>query len=222
MLDYDLLTLKAFVFPLVFLHGFLGTKEDWNAVRSFFSETSFAIDLPGHGKAPFSEQFTLPFSQKIHLVGYSMGGRLAVSFANANPEKIATLTLISTFTGKATPNRVESDQIWAQKILHSFDDFLKEWYDQPIFAGFTPDLTMRKQQNPTSLAQTLLHYSPAKFPLIPPKNACYVVGERDVKYRKLYPNAIIVPNAGHMVHIEQPEAIANIIKKRIYDLDPSR
>lgn len=210
--------------PIVFLHGFLGTKEDFDPVRSFLSEQSFAIDLPGHGDAPFCETFTLPFCQKIHLVGYSMGGRLAAAYANANPEKIATLTLLSTFTGQSTPNRFETDQRWAQKILHSFDDFLKEWYDQPIFAGFTPDLTMRKKQNPTSLAQTLLHYSPAKHPVFPPKNACFVVGERDLKYRELYPNAIVVQNAGHMVHLEQPEAIATIIKKRItnYELDPKR
>ncbi len=208
---------------IVFLHGFLGTKEDWEPVCSYFSEFScLSFDLPGHGSSPFTENFSLTSFPKIHLVGYSMGGRLALSYANKHPEKIASLTLLSTFTGVAEANRLEIDQRWANKILHSFDDFLKEWYDQPLFAGYKPDLTMRKKQNPKNIAQALLHYSPAILKVSPIDEACLIVGERDQKYRELYPNAIVVPNAGHMVHLEQPEMVAKIIKKRIYDLGFSR
>lgn len=151
-----------------------------------------------------------------------MGGRIALSYANANPEKIATLTLLSTFTGAPQSNRFELDQMWAKKMVHSFDDFLKEWYDQSIFAGYTPDLTMRKKQNPTNLCKALLHFSLAKLHPEPSPNALYIVGEKDQKYRELYPDAIVVPNSGHMVHLEQPEYVAQIIKKRVYELDSKR
>ncbi|HSX13347.1 MAG TPA: alpha/beta fold hydrolase [Chlamydiales bacterium] len=209
-------------FPIVFLHGFLGTKEDWNEVSSFLDAPCIAVDLPGHGSAPFSEKLILPDLPKFHLVGYSMGGRLALAIANEHPEKIASLTLLSTFTGSPPSNRLAMDQLWAQKILHSFDDFLKSWYDQPLFAGYIPDLSMRKRQNPMSLAKALLYYSPAKMPVLPTNNAFFVVGERDQKYRALYPNAVVIPNAGHAVHLEQPEAVAKVIKERVYGLDPSR
>lgn len=207
------------MFPLIFLHGFLGTKEDWNPVLSYLhDEQCIAIDLPGHGQTPFTEHFfdLIPDFPKIHLVGYSMGGRLAMQYAEANLEKIATLTLLSAHTGLIQKEeRLQQDLLWAQKITHSFDDFLTEWYDQPIFAGFTPDLTMRKKQNPESLAKALVHFSLGKQPVLTPKNACFVVGEKDQKYRKLYPDAIVVPNAGHMVHYEQPAIVAQIIKNRL-------
>jgi pimeloyl-ACP methyl ester carboxylesterase len=151
-----------------------------------------------------------------------MGGRIALSYANANPEKIASLTLLSTFTGSPQPNRFELDQIWAKKMVHSFDDFLKEWYDQTLFAGYTPDLTMRKKHNPTNLSKALLHFSSAKLHPERSSNALFIVGEKDQKYRALYPDSIVVPNAGHMVHLEQPEFIAQIIKKRVYGLDSKR
>lgn len=205
--------------PCVFLHGFLGTKEDWDPVFSFLPKFErVAIDLPGHSHSPFTEHFTLPYS-KMHLIGYSMGGRLAMQFAAANPEKIASLTILSAHCGmideQEKEKRLEQDLVWAQKITHSFDDFLREWYDQSIFAGFRPDLTERKKHDPKSLAQALIAYSLGKQPVFNPKNACIVVGEKDRKYRELYPDAIVVPNAGHMVHYEQPALVAEIIKDRL-------
>ena len=208
--------------PLVFLHGFLGTSADFDPVCSHLSmHHCIKIDLPGHGAAPFTENFfdIMPSFPKMHLIGYSMGGRLAMQYAAALPEKIESLTLLSASVGLNSPQekqkRYEADQLWARKMRQSFDDFLTEWYDQPIFAGFTPDLTMRKKQNPTELAKALIHYSLGRQNALQPKNATFIVGERDVKYRALYPQAIVIPNAGHMVHLEQPAAVAEIIKKGV-------
>lgn len=208
--------------PLVFLHGFLGSPDEWNPVLFHLSDFHLvAIDLPGHGNTPFTKQFEdwIPPFSKMHLVGYSMGGRFAMQYADLFPEKIASLTLISSHRGLQNPidkeKRLESDREWAKKLEHSFDDFLRTWYDQPIFAGYRPNLTMRKKQNPKELVKTFLHYSLAYQKFLNPQNALFVVGEKDGKYKKLYPDAAIIPNAGHMVHLEQPKQLANLIKQRV-------
>lgn len=143
-----------------------------------------------------------------------------MQYAKDFPEKIATLTILSAHCGlknkQEKQKRLSTDLGWAEKITRSFDDFLKEWYDQPIFAGFRPDLFMRRKQNASELARCLIHYSLGKQPCIKPRNGLFVVGEKDAKYRSLYPNAFVIPNAGHMVHLENPSAVAEIIKRRIH------
>lgn len=210
--------------PIIFLHGFLGTFQDFTKLASYLKEFHcIGIDLPGHGDSAFTPNFSqsMPFFQKMHLVGYSMGGRLALQYAKVFPEKIATLTILSAHCGLATGHekRWQEDLKWAQKIREDFDGFLQEWYAQELFAGFIPDLSMRKKQNPEALAKTLLHYSLAKQECFSIKNSGIIVGEKDTKYQKLYPNASIVQKAGHMVHLENPRIVAQLIKQRIYELD---
>ena len=210
--------------PVVFLHGFLGSHHDWGQVMSLLSDfLCVALDLPGHGQTPFFHPFSLiPPAPKFHLVGYSMGGRLALQYADQNPEKIEKLILISTHPGlnseKERSERLAKDEKWAKLLLESpIDIFLKQWYEQPIFAGFQPDLTSRKRQNPKLLAQTLLHYSLAKQPQGSLENAIHIVGEKDEKFKNLNPQAIQIKEAGHMIHLEQPALLANKLKECLRD-----
>ena len=83
---------------LVFLHGFLGTKEDWNEIISYLEPkyNCFALDLPGHGSTPYCEDWEedifeeiADFSTPIHLIGYSMGGRVAMRLIDKYPKIFA-------------------------------------------------------------------------------------------------------------------------------------
>jgi 2-succinyl-6-hydroxy-2,4-cyclohexadiene-1-carboxylate synthase len=198
--------------PIVFLHGFLGRSEDWEAVCSHLPPCPcIGIDLPSHGDSPFVPHFDLP---RAHIVGYSMGARLAVRFA----KEPLSLTLLSIHPGLKTERekqaRWESDTKWAELLLQlPIDEFLLRWYDQSIFKPFVPDLTMRKKQNIYALKEALLHYSLAKQDYYELDNV--LLGERDLKFRALHKNALLIPNAGHMVHLENPRAVAQIIQKRI-------
>lgn len=201
--------------PIVFLHGFLGTAVDWEPVCSFLPACPcIGFDLPGHGNSPFVEDFTIAVPL-FHLVGYSLGGRLALAYAAKHPEQIASLTLMSVHPGLKTEEekqaRLASDQEWAQLLFQlPIDEFLLKWYDHPLFKPFKPDLSMRKQQNIPHLAAALVYYSLAKQPRYEIDGV--LIGERDVKFRALYKQPILIPNAGHMVHLENPKAIAQIIK----------
>ena len=203
--------------PLVFLHGFLGSSFDWLPVCSYLPDClCIGVDLPGHGKSPFTEDFcsAMPDFPSMHLIGYSMGGRLAMQYAEKFPEKIASLTVLSAHPGLATAQekqaRLVLDRQWADKMRACFQTFLQEWYAQPIFAGFRPD---RSTQNPELLAKTLLHYSLGNQNVMQPQ-AHFLVGERDLKYRALFPHATVIPDAGHMIHLENPREVAFKICKR--------
>ena len=201
--------------PIVFLHGFLGKAEDWVPVCSFLPPCHcIGFDLPGHGNSPFTEKFDIDIPH-FHLVAYSMGGRIALQqFA----KKAATLTLLSVHPGLKTEeekqNRIESDRAWAQLLLElPIDEFLTRWSDQPIFKPYRPDFTMRRKQNIHGLSASLMHFSLGKQPRYEIEGV--LIGERDEKFRALYKNPILIPNAGHMVHLENPKAVAAIIRTRI-------
>src|SRR5699024_8653544 len=113
---------------LVLLHGFTGSKQTWKNFTEAWQDrfTLVIVDLPGHGDTPpFShsmhdlvEQLHDFFKQlnltKFHLLGYSMGGRIALSYANVYPEQIQSLILESASPGlkdeEERKERRESDE----------------------------------------------------------------------------------------------------------------
>ena len=152
-----------------------------------------------------------------------MGGRLALRFAHRYPERVASLTLLSTHLGlpeNERAARLKTDQMWADKILSlSIDDFLKQWYDQPVFntLSFEQMKMLRQRQNRQALAQSLLHYSLGLQPIFYPSHVKYLVGEHDHKYRELYQDLhpIVIPGASHAIHWERPELIAQNIEAQL-------
>lgn len=97
--------------PLMLLHGFTGDVSTWKLSRLSDSFKVITIDIIGHGKsdAPADpNRYTMEAVAKdlcdmlnilginrIHLLGYSMGGRLALSFTMFYPERVKTLILES-------------------------------------------------------------------------------------------------------------------------------
>jgi 2-succinyl-6-hydroxy-2,4-cyclohexadiene-1-carboxylate synthase len=158
----------------------------------------------------------MPSLEKFHLVGYSLGGRLALQYTHLFSRKVASLTLASSHAGLRTEEEKKErfllDTMWAERLLSlPLEAFLSKWYTQPIFGGFQPDLSKRRLHDAKELAKTMLHYSLSKQPFLDPKNALVMVGEKDEKYRTLWPKAKIIPNAAHMIHLENPSLFAQFL-----------
>ena len=97
--------------PLVLIHGFGGDINIWvfNQETLAAEHTVYALDLPGHGASTkdvgdgdldsfvgvLTDFLDAMEVQKAHLVGHSMGGAVAGSFALAHREKVASLVLIA-------------------------------------------------------------------------------------------------------------------------------
>lgn len=225
--------------PIVFLHGFLGSSKDWRYVISHIkNRTCIVYDLPGHGHTPWTSMeindllsSALP-PQNIDLVGYSLGGRLAMEFSIQHPHRIHSLTLISSHYGLTSEEekqaRLQNDRIWAQKILAlPFDEFLYTWYKQPTFisvhnkeALLKELFTMRKNQRPKELVSAMLQWSLGRQDYLKeqllkfPKPIQFIYGKNDQKFVELYrdmPHAIGIDSAGHTLHFEAPEKIASLL-----------
>ena len=141
---------------ILFLHGFLGNADDWMDVISSLSHKYYCIsvDLPGHGKTDnLTEQtdYTMEVCAsgivdilghlKIHmcnLVGYSMGGRLALYLISHYPKLFLKVILESASPGlksaEAREQRLQNDLRLAKDLekndLHAL---IRTWYQQPIF-----------------------------------------------------------------------------------------
>lgn len=233
------------------LHGFTGSAAGWQRARQGLSRlgvTSHAVDLPGHGARAgeadpqvFSLDATLDAIDRAmvgqgatSLVGYSMGGRLALHFAMARPGRVRRLVLESASPGIADDreraDRVESDDVLASAIeQEGVAAFVDRWEALPIFETqrqlpdeVRVDLRRRRLANDArSLAASLRGVGTGVLPslwdrlgevVIP---VLLIVGALDEKFVSIadrmaarLPRAevIVVEGAGHRVHLERPEA----------------
>lgn len=244
--------------PIVLLHGFTGSSKTWEKYMSTWTEKFqvITIDLPGHGKTVCHSPRTMKACcddvqqllihlqiKKCHLLGYSMGGRTALSFAMWYPEFVSSLLLESASPGlqevEERKARLANDKKLAEKILT--DDvalFVQFWENIPLFQSQKnlPEHVQaeirveRLNQSKYGLAESLLYMGTGKQPswwqkldeLVMP--ILLIVGEIDEKFVQLNKRMqekmqdaelAIVKNAGHAVHVEQVEKFAKIVMEFI-------
>jgi len=146
--------------PIVMLHGFGGSKNDWAQFAKYFTSDYRVIlpDLPGFGDSTKLEKGELGIMfqvekvhefaralqlEKIHLVGHSMGGNIAGNFAGTYPEMVKSLALIDS-ARVITPEKSEFDLLMEKgvnpymikdvKDLDTFMEFL--CYEPPRIPSF--------------------------------------------------------------------------------------
>ncbi|MEB3119917.1 MAG: 2-succinyl-6-hydroxy-2,4-cyclohexadiene-1-carboxylate synthase [Snowella sp.] len=232
--------------PLLFLHGFMGDCQEFDNILPYFWDDFYylVIDLPGHGQTEvtgddsnygmektaialidFLDHFQL---SKIGLIGYSMGGRLALYLALHFPEKFSHLILESASPGLqsaiARKKRIEYDSQWIEKLKNeNFSDVLSEWYQQSLFNSLRklsdfPDLFARRLNNsPEKLAKSLQYLGTGQqmslWEKLPQGSVplLLLVGGQDHKFVAInekiavdYPQAqlTIFSHCGHNVHLE--------------------
>jgi 2-succinyl-6-hydroxy-2,4-cyclohexadiene-1-carboxylate synthase len=236
----------------VWLHGFTQTARSWRPLLSVptlrnLTPRRLRIDLPGHGDSPVASGDLWNAARQVidttigHrftrsvLVGYSMGGRIALHAALIRPDLWSGVILIGATPGLADlatrRMRRQSDERLSHRIGHiGVDAFLAEWLAQPMFARLPPrpdDLTERRRNTPEGLASSLVH--------------CGTGTQDDLRWRlgELTMPALIlagaldpafvtvgreladlwggearfteVPQAGHAAHLEQPTATADLV-----------
>jgi len=140
--------------PIVFLHGFGSTKEDYADIVRYaeFNQHAFlAYDAPGCGETQCADlsKISIPFLvetaskaidhfgfERFHLVGHSMGGLTALMLAHAWPERVLSFVDIE---GNITPEDCFlSRQIADYPAAHDeefFDDFIERTRHSPAWGS---------------------------------------------------------------------------------------
>ncbi|EQC49445.1 putative 2-succinyl-6-hydroxy-2,4-cyclohexadiene-1-carboxylate synthase [Bacteriovorax sp. BSW11_IV] len=138
---------------IVFLHGFMGQKEDFNEVIENLWQDYFcvAIDLPGHGESsglhfPNWESLINELSSELKsykrdiiLYGYSQGARVAIALKECS-SFITKLFIESGNAGipeEEKKDRKKFEESFFQNIHNEedFKNFLKKWYQMPLFGN---------------------------------------------------------------------------------------
>lgn len=242
--------------PVLFLHGFMGSSSDWQEIIDGLGGRFFciAVDLPGHGRSVqlaeedayavggasdlVAEALSEIGVERAHVVGYSMGGRLALYFAVHHPERTLKVVLESASPGLETESaRLERrgvDEARAVRLeTQEYGRFLEEWYRQPLFATLERHdgllermIASRIKNSPNELALSLRKMGTGQQPSLWDEldglkaPAMAVAGALDGKYVEvakrmsvLMPKVrtAIIPNAGHNVHAEYPAAYRDLI-----------
>ena len=144
--------------PLLLLHGFTGRGSSWGRHATAFARSfrTVVVDLPGHGRtgtpsdpARASVERTADDLATIltraglapsHVLGYSLGARIALRLAIAHPIVVRRLVLESPSAGLATSSergtRRAADEARAERIERDgIDAFVDEWQREPVFAS---------------------------------------------------------------------------------------
>lgn len=231
---------------LVWLHGFLGSGQEWAVFHEDFADwPQLRVDLPGHGGSVdiavdgFSAVDALLRKTlisynilKYWLVGYSLGGRVAMYHAcQKRNTGLCGLIVEGGNPGLTDPvarqNRQISDRAWAQRFLQEpLSEVLMDWYQQSVFSSLTHKqrdelIKLRSQNNPVTLATML---EATSLGIQPDLHAClqklsvpfhYLCGERDDKFRYVAKNLNLTPHlipaAGHNAHRENPAAFCTCL-----------
>jgi 2-succinyl-6-hydroxy-2,4-cyclohexadiene-1-carboxylate synthase len=242
---------------IVLLHGFSGSGASWEPHAAVLGREYrvIAVDLLGHGRTAAPHD---PVRYRVEhavadilalidalgvddfaLLGYSMGGRLALHLALAARNRARALILESASPGVPDPDeraaRVRADEELAEAIERDgIEAFVTRWEALPLFASQTSlpsavRVRLRAQRltnSPAGLAGSLrgmgagvpsaLHDRLGELTM----PTLLIAGALDDKYRRLaatmhagMPQAetAIVPDAGHTVHLEQPAAFDDAV-----------
>jgi 2-succinyl-6-hydroxy-2,4-cyclohexadiene-1-carboxylate synthase len=243
--------------PIVCLHGFLGCAEDWRGLIDALSPVRrcVAFDLPGHGARPepiqpgptsfveavagIADRLEAAGVDRFDVLGYSMGGRLALGLVAEAPERVRRAVVVGGSPGIddeiARRTRKREDDFRAREMGRGpFEDWLDAWYAQPLFDGVRaapayPAMRARRLTGrPDALAQALRALGPGVQPPLAHRlkqttvPLLLVAGALDRKYVALNRGLaaagatirdLVVPGAGHAPHLETPDAFLTAVRE---------
>ncbi|KAB7706012.1 2-succinyl-6-hydroxy-2,4-cyclohexadiene-1-carboxylate synthase [Bacillus aerolatus] len=245
--------------PMLLLHGFTGSSSTWSETVAFLKEDyqCIAVDLIGHGKSSCpsdKERYSIELAARdikelmsklghscFHILGYSMGGRLALTLAVLFPEAVQSLILESASPGLKTKQerlqRQEADTLLAAKIeQEGINAFVEYWEKIPLFhtqkkLPLEKREALRKQRLQNSavgLSRSLrgmgTGFQPSWWQKLSELTmpVLLITGTEDVKFTNiacemsgLLQSSVWkkVNGAGHAIHVEDCAKFGTIIKE---------
>jgi len=233
--------------PIIILHGFLASSRNWRTVAKTLAENHYVLvlDQRNHGDSPHSEQMDYPTMaedllllmdtlglERAHLLGHSMGGKVAMWFALHYPQRVNRLIIAD--ISPVNYDHSFEDMIQALKLL-PLTQLANRKEAEQILADTIPDLSFRQfllqnlqlkngayswRINLDYIADTA--HQIVAFPDSKSQRyvgeALFIAGERSDYVRpetvfSLFPAAQVVEiqDTGHWLYVEAPDHFCRIV-----------
>jgi 2-succinyl-6-hydroxy-2,4-cyclohexadiene-1-carboxylate synthase len=225
--------------PIVYLHGLFGSSQDFSA---YLRKEDLAIDLALFDRETLSfdvliedlKEYLLneKHLKHFHLIGYSLGGRIALQFKIRYPTICKKCIVIGS-------KLFLEDQEIQQRIIHQIvtelklafyplELFFDDWYKAPLFQGFDLKTHLKNRLkinrffHQKCLNQLSVFHQPDLTPLLEPykKELFFLFGSKDLTYKQHYQKISLygfqikeILNASHTAHLDQQQACKKAMRK---------
>lgn len=240
--------------PLIFLHGLNGDAEQWRPQLDAFADRYRAIawDMPGYGDSAPLEMMTFPaladalatlFDRlsidQAHLIGHSIGGMIAQTFAQCYPDRLRSLTLVATSAAFGQRAHGKADDDWRKRFVEQQLGPLDRGATIAELAPKIVKAIIGDQSDPAGLEQAILSLAGLSERGYRAAVDCFtsfdqeaglaniqvptllVAGERDPIVAPVVMQAMakaipgshieILPGCGHLINLEQSHAFSRIL-----------
>jgi pimeloyl-ACP methyl ester carboxylesterase len=238
--------------PIIVMHGLLGASDNWLTIGRQWAANFqvFLLDLRNHGRSPHHYSHTYAdMSEDVnefmndhsinqaHIVGHSMGGKVAMTFAIDYPQKVKKLIVVDIAPKQYNDPQFIDILITLSKLpVHLIksrseaDEWLAESIPDYGLRQFLLKNLSRDNQNRyywrVNIAALLDNITAITAPVkegtfegatlfIRGEKSNYIKEEDIALIKKTFPNATIetVADAGHWVHAEKPEVVKTLIEE---------
>ena len=242
--------------PLIILHGLFGSLDNWHSIAKTLASdfTVLSIDLRNHGKSPHNKTFNyetlrddvIRFMEEnrvksSHILGHSLGGKVAMNVALSSPEKLEKLVVVD-----IAPKMYKAghEAIFEALRTINLSNFFERKEVEDKLLSFVPDLRTRQflmkglirnemgkpvwKFNIESLAENYLNILKSINSEHPFQKESLFIAGSDSEYliqndmreiEKLFPKASFksIENAGHWVHADRPGEFLKTVKSFLLD-----
>ncbi|WP_420576561.1 alpha/beta fold hydrolase [Ekhidna sp.] len=236
--------------PLIIMHGVFGSSDNWQTLGKVFAEKFkvYLVDLRNHGNSPHSDEFDYDVMvkdvvelmddeglTKAHILGHSMGGKVAMHLATQHPDNVDKLIVVDIAPKYYPPhhqqifegfhsvdlenleNRKDADEQMA-KVISNFGvrQFILKNLDRKKDGSFGWKLNVnaieRAVENVGEGLEGDVSFDGTTL-FIAGSKSDYITDEDHDLIREHFPKALIasVKDAGHWVHAEKPNELGKMV-----------